>query len=519
MLLTSVNYFVFSFRGSEFAPYDFLAFHTALDVAGQYQYDIEASFAYAWCVIADYIAFGYSIPKTEKCPIFSKNHIGFVCAELIVIAVLNIGLKSISKEEYRNNGAIRNGYLLNFVKKIDFKQIEVPAGYDVDSIVNCENAYNVNENFVAGPNVIVIMNESFADLRIMGDLRTNIEVTPFFDSLMDRTIHGYALASSIGGGTCNSEYTFLTGNNMGFFPDGVYPYQQYIKKPTWSIFTEMERRGYYTIATHPEQPTNWMRETVYPLFGIDASYFIDAYSQANLIRQHVSDQETYEKIIELYEDARQEQTKSVFLLGVTMQNHGGYEAEDFDSIVKLKEYSQEYPTVEQYLTLVHYSDQALEYLISYFEALSEPVVVLFFGDHLPAFPGTFYSELHNGGFETLEEQMLQYTVPFFVWANYEIEACDIGLTSLNFLSNYVYEAAGLPLPAYNEFMKEVQSVIPAMNAYGYYSKAQGTFVPYEQATGEEADILEKYQILQYNCMFDEENRSEIFFPTPDIEVP
>ena len=75
------------------------------------------------------------------------------------------------------------------------------------------------------------------------------------------------------------------------------------------------------------------------------------------------------------------------------------------------------------------------------------------------------------------------------------------------------------MPAYNEFMKEVQSVIPAMNAYGYYSKAQGTFVPYEQATGEEADILEKYQILQYNCMFDEENRSEIFFPTPDIEVP
>ena len=90
----------------------------------------------------------------------------------------------------------------------------------------------------------------------------------------------------------------------------------------------------------------------------------------------------------------------------------------------------------------------------------------------------------------------------------------VGLTSLNFLSNYVYEAAGLPLPAYNAFLKDVQKVIPAMNVFGYYSSAKNAFIPYEEAEGEEAEILNQYRILQYNSLFDDKNRSEIFFPAP-----
>lgn len=70
---------------------------------------------------------------------------------------------------------------------------------------------------------------------------------------------------------------------------------------------------------------------------------------------------------------------------------------------------------------------------------------------------------------------------------------------LNFLSNYLYETAGLSLPAYNDF--------------GYYSKTRKAFIPYEEAEGKEAEILELYRILQYNSLFDKENRSQVFFPT------
>lgn len=285
------------------------------------------------------------------------------------------------------------------------------------------------------------------------------------------------------------------------------------------MFATMEQYGYYTLATHPSRGGNWMRTTVYPLYGVDELHFMEDYPQEDVLRTFISDQEMYDQVITWYEEKSEKE--NLFLFGITVQNHGGYDYEgnDWQNEVRIEGLSQEYPKAEQYLTLLRRSDQALEFFVNYFKNREEPVVILFFGDHLPNLDDGFYEKLYDGSFDTLEEQMLQYTVPFFVWANYDIEEQDVGLTSLNFLSNYVYEAAGLPLPAYNAFLKDVQSVIPAMNAFGYYSKSQDAFVPYDQASGEEAEILEKYRILQYNSMFDEENKSQVFFPTANLDNP
>lgn len=512
MLLATVNYYVFRFRGNEFAPYDFFAVKTALAVAGEYSFAVDAPFVYAWAFATIYILCGFCIPGSRV----SRKAIlryGALVAEIVAILVLLAGLKNVKKEEFVNLGSARNGYLLNFVRRINFATVHKPADYDLSLIKTYEDLYKKEKNVPEQkPNVIVIMNESFADLRILGNLETNDPITPFYDSLQGTVIHGYALASSIGGGTCNSEFQMLTGSNMGFLPSGTYPYQQYLKSSTYSIFSAMEQYGYDTLATHPANGANWMRTTVYPLFGVDELQFLEDYPQKDMLRTHISDKEMYEQVIAHYEKRSVE--RNLFVFGVTVQNHGGYlyEGDDWQNEIHLSGYSQEYPQAEQYLTLMRHSDRALESFITYFENRQEPVVIVFFGDHLPNLDAGFYEELHGGAYDTLEERMLQYTVPFFVWANYEIDARDVGLTSLNFLSNYVYEAAGLPLPAYNAFLKDVQTVIPAMNAFGYYSKTQDVFVPYEQATGKEAEILNIYRILQYNCLFDKENRSDVFFP-------
>ena len=164
------------------------------------------------------------------------------------------------------------------------------------------------------------------------------------------------------------------------------------------------------------------------------------------------------------------------------------------------------------MSVIHETDKAVEYLITYFESVDEDVVILFYGDHFPRLEEEFYEEVHGGSFDTLDEQQLKYKVPFFIWANYDIEEQYVECTSLNYLSNYLYEAAGMELPSYNLFLKDLQEVIPAMNANGYYSLSKGKFLTYDEAEGEEAEWLEKYQILQYNSIFDEENRSEVFFP-------
>ncbi len=243
----------------------------------------------------------------------------------------------------------------------------------------------------------------------------------------------------------------------------------------------------------------------------DEYSFIESYPQKELIRGYVSDQEMFEYIIEQYEN--RDTSKGYFNFGVTMQNHGGYSnpRDDYESTIQLQGYQKDYPDVEQYLSLIHETDSALEYLVSYFKTVEEPVVIVFFGDHLANLNKAFYEEVHGGSFETLDEQQLMYTVPFFIWANYDIEEKEIGLTSLNYLSTYLMEVAGLSKSAYQQFLTDMKEEIPAINALGYYSKSKQCFMRVEDAEGEEAEALLRYQLLQYNGIFDVKNKSKVFF--------
>ena len=108
--------------------------------------------------------------------------------------------------------------------------------------------------------------------------------------------------------------------------------------------------------------------------------------------------------------------------------------------------------------------------------------------------------------------MLQYTVPFCIWANYDIEEQYIEATSLNYLSTYVLDVAELPMSPYHQFLSDLKHIVPIINSYGFYSRSQDTFLPVRLADGIEAEWISKYEELQYNSLFDDENRSKIFFP-------
>ena len=54
--------------------------------------------------------------------------------------------------------------------------------------------------------------------------------------------------------------------------------------------------------------------------------------------------------------------------------------------------------------------------------------------------------------------------------------------------------------------------VPAINSRGYYSKSNECFLHTDAATGDEAKWIKAYNILQYNSMFDEDNRNSLLFP-------
>lgn len=87
----------------------------------------------------------------------------------------------------------------------------------------------------------------------------------------------------------------------------------------------------------------------------------------------------------------------------------------------LEGYEQEYKDAQQYLSLLHETDKAVEYLLSYFEKEKREIIVVFFGDHQPSLTEEFMLALSDVAYDTAQERLRRYTVPFFIWGNYDIE--------------------------------------------------------------------------------------------------
>lgn len=544
-LLATANSFIYLFRGNELIPADFTSFGTAMNVAASYDFDITPEMYRGWILLLAFLWASLLLPrwirpvvevpakkkggKPRKKRMYTKFDVSFavgtrlvtaVLAAVIAVGTMNYGLDHIVVKHFKRQGTDANGFLVNFYLRIPEMIPTKPDSYSIGKVNELEERIQ-GEMDAAGtvstetkPTVIAIMDESFADISVRnpdGILNTNQVLFPYFDTLSEQenTISGYALASVFGGNTPNSEYEFLTGHSQAWNPLGTISYQNDVRDGDYSLVKVLHDQGYNCTAMHPFTASGWKRPTVYPAFGFDTALFKDDFNKKNIFRHFISDEEMFNKIITLFEN---KDDTPQFYYGVTIQNHGKYKYEGFEHTVKQVGYDKGSKQVDQYLTLIHETDRAVEQFINYFSEVEEPVVIVFFGDHQAHIPEKFYDELHGGPLETMDEKQLQYTVPFFIWANYDIEEEYVERTSLNYLSVMTMKAAGLPLSPYQQFLSDLQEEIPAINQLGYYSIADQCYKEFKDAEGDEAEALEEYAVLQYNDLHDRKRSSGFFFP-------
>ncbi len=517
MIISTINVYVYKFRGRLFEPVDIFSASTAMNVAENYSFfPLPFSMIVGWGVFIAMLTVVCRINGKVKLKLSVKGRLGLFPLCIISSVAIFFYASTLKTYHWHNDGALFNGYILDFVSK--FKEISVsePDQYSVEQISKLADRYEGDDYHTKSkrseqPHIIVIMDEAFSDLGVVGKFSTNMEDIPFISSLKENTISGYALTSVYGGNTANSEYEFLTGNSMAWLAPNVVPYQQYIRSSTYSMASYLKSSHNYTcVAMHPFQAEGWNRPTAYEHLGFDECYFVEDFPQENFVREYVSDKEMFRFLIETYETKKE---NPLFLFGVTMQNHGSYNytGKNYTKTISLNQYGDKYPDVEQYLSLVHETDKAVEYLLSYFQNIDDNVVIVFFGDHQPKLRESFYQTMGGTTAATLDEKQKRYKVPFFIWANYDIEEAYVDCTSLNYLSSYVYQAAGITLPPYNRFLQEMEKKIPSINAIGFYSLINGCYMPFEEANKEELEWLELYEALQYNCIFDHKYRSKTFF--------
>ena len=513
LVIAIINSYVWQFRGREVLFSDLTALGTALTVVSEYTPVFSLKMALGLCLWG-FVLFCQTCLPEAKHKGGLKARIIALGAAIALVLVCVFGSVNVTTQTYGSRGSGVNGFYINFISSIRDAIVRAPENYSAELIADFADDYEVPSTIAGAdaPDIVVIMNESFVDFRVFGDkFQTNQPVTPYFDSLQENTIRGFAYTSAYGGHTANSEFEFLTGLSMGLFPVGCTPYQQYISDDLFSMAWLLRHYGYNADSTHPYFENGWARKTTYPRIGFQESTFLQDYPQEKLIREFVSDQEMYEYVLRQLEEDKGGQPR--FIFGITMQNHGGYDysGDNYTKYIELEGLSRDYPGTEQYLSLMHESDKALEYLLTQLENCEKDTVVLLFGDHFPGVETEVYTELNGSSLDTLDEQMLQYKIPFLIWANYDIEEQTVEHTALNYLGHYLLEAAGLELSPYHSFLKEMEAVIPAMTQNGYYSLAQGGFLPYTEAQGIEKQWLDKFAMVQHNALFDEAGRSDRFF--------
>lgn len=505
--VTMLDYQVYCFRGTEILPGDVGSIRTALGVAGQYRMHISVNMIISLLLLIVYLIILQAQAKFRKGLYWRGISLAVL---LLSVVIFTQFIDNVPLIAYGNEGMKQSSFPVNFCRLVYGSNVKEPEGYSSEIIKEIEDTYFVEPDTQNRPIIIAIMNESFADLNVVGDLPVDEDIMPFFNSMQENTVKGWTQVPTFGAGTANTEWEFLTGHSMHFLPAGSTPYSNNALTDSYaSIVFNLKNIGYRCVAMHPYYGYMYTRNAVYPRIGFDEMLFLQDFPQEKLLREYVSDKEMYEEIIRQFE-ARNDNTP-LFIFGVTMQNHGGYEyqGDNYNKTVNLQGMSREYPKAEQYLSLMKESDAALEYLIRYFQGVEEDVVIAFFGDHQPGIEQEFYSEIANTK-DSEQLQLKMHTVPFFVWANYDIEEQTVEMTSINYLANQIYDVAGIPKPGYNRFLEQLQENIPVFSANKVYSRSENRYVGYTELSENEAKWMQQYNYLVYNAVYDVEGRSKMF---------
>ena len=515
MLAGLANYYVVAFRSSPILPWDIFSIGTAATVADNFSYALPGR---VWLVLAGFVALLLA-EQLFPCRIRAKRiRLAGGCASILLLMGFTFMLHQesvISRlrlyDKMFTPGVVqkRNGCAVAFTMELKYLVVERPRGYDAAACEEKLAAYDEEEESGAAdgaqlPNIIVIMDEAFADMADVGSFVSSRDALPFFHSMesAENTISGRMHVSVLGGNTANTEFEFLTGNTMAFLPQGSIPYQQYIRGRLPSLPSYLKGLGYQSVAMHPYHASGWRRDKVYPWMGFDEMRFIEDYQNAAYVRKYVSDQSDFDRIITEYE--RRDPEKPLFLFNVTMQNHGGYDQEYDNFTPEITVDGIKSRALSNYLSLVSLTDEALSDLIAYFEQEQEPVMIVFFGDHQPndTVAGPILRANGTGTDDlTPEQEAARYQVPFLIWANYDIAEKRGMETSANYLALEVLDAAGVPRNGYYGYLEELRESLPVVSTRQIRT-AEGTVLTDEEQKG--SPYLEQYKKMQYYQLFDAE---------------
>ena len=555
-ILCLVNKYKVYLRGDPFMPSDIILGGEAFNIVSASSIKIGAgSLILLILIIACCGAIGYFLRFRKPSP--ARRLIGgLIAASLAAACYIGIYTNEtvyasipISQNAYNMvNEYNSKGFILAFLYHTNDLNPGAlrPEGYSINRAREILAKYEA-EGGQAGPelfkpDIIFLMSEAFWDITNIQSLIFNGEEgcgdpIPVFHSLEMSCATGELITDVYGGGTDTTEFSVLTGHSIANFDNEVASaYKILIRNNIDSIVRTFKDNGYSAVALHPGYPWFYNRQNVYPWLGFDEFVSIGSFDEeADKSGNYISDYAMTEKLIGLYENHTNQNSigadgtaNPFFCFTVSIQNHGPY-----DAGYMYGEIPKNYLTtpgialsikgdyaITNYTRGLQDADASLGLLTGYLNSIERPVVLVFFGDHLPGLGSNFsaYKELgypigYDGG---LDEKSNIFKGRYLIWVNraalekwpeYENIRTQPRRMSASFLGVYVMECLGLETNAYEKLVGHMQEILPVYHSlfYGVDEKDGSTLNEGKPgATAGVDDVsLDEYKIAQYYKLFDE----------------
>ena len=383
-----------------------------------------------------------------------------------------------------------NGFLYNFCHHFTTYQVERPDGYDRAQAQAWDETPTVS---AAAPdvNVIVVMNEAFSDITDDDAFAFAPDDNPL-SRLHEIQSDPHALSLRLvvpgfAGGTANTEFDVFTGMQTNAIGAGTTSAMRTVNRNLDSLFRVFAADGYRTVFYHPGDAWFYNRENVYRWFGASETLFIEEMSAPAYKGRWVTD----DYLAGLIEDAFADSASRgvpLFHASTSIQNHMGYpygkygEGHDYAPVPLYVDVEADVrEQLEVYAEGVRDADAMLGRLRDFFAARPEPVLLAFYGDHLP------YLGDGHAAYQALDMDVVKpegeradafaaYETPCVVWANDAAAAVldwdarvptlglpDNGRLSAAFLGPLILELTGRGTRnAWTAFLNDLRRQIPVV---------------------------------------------------------
>ncbi|KRM72142.1 LTA synthase family protein [Lacticaseibacillus brantae] len=418
------NFLMLKYRGSPLRYIDLSLASEAKNMGTRYNYMLPLKYL---LIIGTFIVLALIVAFLFRAP---AGHFGLralLAVAVVIVSALSFKPLFLNDVRYTNimavtranqwsgtNRYLTKGVVYSFLNTTNKDQLLPPANYS-EAAAKAQLAKYKNVNIPKNKkvNIITIQLEAFNDFSKWSQIKIDPSVYAGLHTIQQEGVSGELTTNIFGGGTIDTERKVLTG----------YSKTPPITHPMLSFVDYFNQQGYLTEKRHPGYGWFYNRQNIERYLGFQHFYYKENYYDDHVSKDFIVKDSLVFDNLEASLKRANKNGQYLFNQTVTYQNHGPYDTTFSGTpLVTWQDgYNKsDYAIINNYLTGVRETSNALLKLVNSLKSYKEPVVLAFWGDHNP------WGGAENSTYKMLGIDLDQSTTtgyknyfdtPYVLWAN------------------------------------------------------------------------------------------------------